>query len=33
MLKGYYTDYCYYGFVDGHYEPFASESDYEEYVN
>lgn len=30
MKKGYYTDFCYYGYIDGKYMPFASESDYKE---
>ena len=32
MLKGYYTDSYFMGFVDGVYLRFATESDYEEYV-
>lgn len=32
VIKGYYTNSCYMGFVDGRYMPFASEQDYEEYV-
>lgn len=32
MLKGYYTNSCYMGFVDGRYMPFASEEEYREYI-
>lgn len=32
MLKCFYTNSYVWGFVDGHYMPFASEQDYEEYV-
>lgn len=32
MLKGYYTNSGYMGFVDGHYMLFATESDYEDFV-
>ena len=31
-IKGYYTGYCYMGFVNGIYMPFASEGDYKEYI-
>lgn len=31
-MKGYYTNSCYMGFVNGTYMPFASEQDYEEYL-
>ena len=31
-MKGDYTSYSYYGYVDGKYYPFASESDYKEYL-
>lgn len=33
ILKGYYTNSGYMGFVDGKYQLFATEQDYEEYVN
>ena len=33
MLEGYYTYSCYWGYVDGQYLRFASEQDYEEFVN
>lgn len=32
MLKGYYTESYFMGFVDGCYMRFASEQDYEEYA-
>lgn len=32
MLKGYFTDNGYCGYVDGEYMLFATESDYVEYV-
>ena len=31
-LKGYYTSYCYMGWTGKRYMPFASESDYYEYM-
>lgn len=31
-LKGYYTSYCYMGWTGKRYIPFASESDYYEYM-
>lgn len=31
-LKGYYTSYCFMGWIGDRYMPFASESDYYEYV-
>ena len=31
-MKGYYTGIGYYGYVDGHYVLFSSESDYYESV-
>ena len=31
-MKGYYTGNGYYGYVDGHYVLFSSESDYYESV-
>ena len=33
ILKGYYTNSGYMGFVDGKYLLFASEQDYEEFVS
>ena len=32
IMKGYYTGNGYYGYVDGHYVLFSSESDYYESV-
>ena len=29
-MKGFYTGYYYYGYIDGRYYMFASESDYKE---
>ena len=31
-MKGYYTDYSYWGYVNGKYMQFAGETDYREYL-
>ena len=31
-MKGYYTNYSYYGYVDGKYIPFVSEIEYIEFL-
>lgn len=31
-IKGYYVPYGYMGYVNGHYQLFATEADYIEYV-
>lgn len=31
-MKGYYTSYAYFGYVNGVYMQFASETDYKEYL-
>lgn len=32
-MKGYYTNYSYWGYVNGSYMQFATETDYREYLN
>lgn len=31
-MKGYYTDYGYMGYVNGHYQLFATEAEYIDYM-
>ena len=31
-MKGYYNSYSYMGYIDGEYMEFATDSEYEEYV-